>query len=43
MLAGLLDLFEKVLLLLFVVDVEFHEALACGGEGLDVRREGDAG
>jgi hypothetical protein len=23
--------------------VEFHEALACGGEGLDVGREGDAG
>ncbi len=42
-LCGLLDLFEGVFGLLLVVDVEFHEALACGGEGLDVGREGDAG
>jgi hypothetical protein len=42
-LAGLFDLFEGVLRLLLVVDVEFHEALACVGKGLDVGREGDAG
>ena len=42
-LAGLLDLFEGVFRLLLVVDVEFHEALACRGEGGDVGWEGDAG
>ena len=41
-LAGLFDLFEGVFGLLLVVDVEFHEALACGGEGAEVGREGDA-
>ena len=40
---GVFDLFEEVFGLLFVVDVEFHEALAGGGEGVEVRREGDAG
>ena len=37
------DLFEGVLGLLLVVDVEFHEALAGGGEGMEVGWEGDAG
>ena len=36
------DLFEGVLGLLLVVDVEFHEALAGGGEGVEVGRERDA-
>ena len=37
------DLFEGVLGLLLVVDVEFHEALSGGGEGVEVGRVGDAG
>lgn len=37
------DLFELVGRLLLVVDVEFHEALAGGGEGVEVGWEGDAG
>jgi hypothetical protein len=40
--AGLFDLFEGVFGLLLVVDVEFHEAFACVGEGLDVGRERSA-
>jgi hypothetical protein len=39
----LLDLFEGVFGLLLVVDVEFPEALACGGEGVEIGRELDAG
>jgi len=39
---GVFDLFEREFGLFFVVDVDFHEALACGGEGVDVGREGDA-
>ena len=31
---GVFDLLKFVLGLLLVVDVEFHEALACGGEGV---------
>jgi hypothetical protein len=38
----MLDLFERVLGLLLVVDVEFHQALAGGGEGGEIGREGDA-
>lgn len=37
------DLFELIGLLFFVVDVEFHEALYGGGEGVEVGWEGDAG
>ena len=40
---GVLDLFKRVLGLLFVVDVEVHEAGSGGGEGVEVGREGDAG
>ena len=40
---GVFDLFEGVFGLLFVVDVEFHEALAGGGEGVEVGWEGDVG
>ena len=40
---GVFDLFEGVLGLLLVVDVKFHEALAGGGEGVDVGRKRDAG
>ena len=36
-------MFERVFGLLFVVDVEFHQALAGSGEGVEVRRERDAG
>ena len=40
---GVFDLFEGILGLLLVVDVKFHEALAGGGEGVDVGRKRDAG
>ena len=40
---GVFELFEWVFGLFFVVDVEFHEALAGGGEGVEVGRERDAG
>jgi hypothetical protein len=39
----LFDLFEGVFGLVFVVDVEFHEALACGGEGVKIGWEGMRG
>ena len=40
---GVFDLFEGVLGLTFVVDVEGHEFLCGGGEGGEVGRERDAG
>jgi len=40
---GVFNLFERVLGLLLVVDVDFHEALAGSGEGVEVGRVGDAG
>lgn len=40
---GVFDLLQLVLGLLFVVDVEFHEALARGGEGVKAGWEVDAG
>ena len=40
---GVFDLFEGVLGLLLVVDVEGHELLTSGGEGVEVGWEGDAG
>jgi len=40
---GGFDLFELVLGLLLVVDVEFHEALAGGGEGVEVGGMGRRG
>ncbi len=40
---GIFDVLQRVFGLLFVVDVEFHEAFASGGEGVEVGWEGDAG
>ncbi len=40
---GVFDLFKLEFCLFFIVDVEFHEALAGGGKGVEVGREGDAG
>ena len=38
-----LDLLEGVFGLLFVIDVEFHQASAGAGEGVEVGWERDAG